>query len=443
MQTIVSTRRKFLKTVATGAGAALAMPALSYGNIIGANDRVVVAVMGTNDRGHQLARAIATLQNVEVAYICDVDSRAVDKTSASVSGIQDRKPNGLTDFRKALEDPEIDALIIAAPDHWHAPATILACSAGKHVYVEKPASHNPREGELMVAAARKNNRVVQLGNQRRSWPIIIDAMEEIKSGVIGSVHYSRSWYARDRDDIGFGKKVPVPDWLNFDLWQGPAPRRDYKDNLIHYNWHWFWHWGTGEAGNNGVHTIDLSRWALGVDYPTRVTFGGGRYFLKDEAETPDTQMLTFEFEGGKFITWEGLSASQHGMEGSGVGVTFHGDNGTLVISGSGYKVLDPRDKVIKEVTAQSGRQATDLDGAVLGLTEVHLYDFVDAIRNDRQPNSEIEEGYKSTLLCHLGNISHRVGRVLTCDPSNGHIKNDNEAMSLWSREYEAGWEPQV
>src|SRR5690606_3011991 len=374
------TRRQFLKEMAAGTGMAIAAPALSYGRIIGANDRVVVAVIGTNDRGDQLAREVAGLHNVEVAYVCDVDRRAVEKTTASVTAVQQKQPKGVGDFRRVLDDPDLDAILIAMPDHWHAPATIIACDAGKHVYVEKPASHNPHEGELVIAAARKHNRIVQLGNQRRSWPNIIDAMAELKAGVIGRVKYSRSWYARARDPIGFGKQAPVPDWLDYDLWQGPAPHQPYRDNVIHYNWHWFWNWGTGEAGNNGVHTIDLSRWGLGVDYPTRVTFGGGRYYFDDDGETPDTQMLTFEFADGKFITWEGQSANSHGMEDGGVGVSFHGDEGSLVITGSGYKIRNREDRLVKEVTAQTGREAQDLNGKVLNLDAVHLFNFVEAIR---------------------------------------------------------------
>src|SRR5262249_2593679 len=200
-------------------------------------------------------------------------------------------------------------LTVATCNHWHAPATILACAAGKHVYVEKPCSHNPNEGELMVAAARNHKRFVQMGNQRRSWPKIIEAMDQLHKGIIARGYLAQSWYYNRRPSIGHGKEAPIPEGLDYDLWQGPAPRRPFKSNYLHYNWHWFWHWGNGELGNNGIHMIDLCRWGLGVDYPVRVTSAGGRYRYADDQETPDTQVVAFEFEGRKTITWEGLSCN--------------------------------------------------------------------------------------------------------------------------------------
>src|SRR5262245_38205068 len=250
-----------------------------------ANSRVAAAIMGANGRGGQLAKSFLAQTNTEIGYICDVDERVVSRMITSVSQGQERKPSGVADFRKALDDKNIDVLFCAAPNHWHAPATILGCSAGKHVYVEKPACHNPREGELAVAAARKNNRIVQLGTQRRPYPAIIEAINKVHAGEIGPVHYSRTWYNNNRPSIGYGKPAPPPSWLNWELWQGPAPERPYLSNgqgkaqdvYVHYNWHWHWHWGNGELGNNGIHALDVARWGLGVDYPIRVASGGGKY----------------------------------------------------------------------------------------------------------------------------------------------------------------------
>ena len=208
-------------------------------------------------------------------------------------------------MEQALEDPQLDLLIVTAPDHWRAPAALLAVSAGKHVYLEKPCSHNPNEGEMLVKAAAKHNKLLQMGNQRRSWPNVMAAIAELKAGVIGRPYYAKTWYTNNRESIGVGKVTDVPSWLNYDLWQGPAPRKAYKDNLIHYNWHWFWHWGTGEALNNGTHMVDLARWGLGVDYPTRVTSAGGRYRYQDDWETPDTQVIDLEFANNTLISWEG------------------------------------------------------------------------------------------------------------------------------------------
>jgi predicted dehydrogenase len=338
----------------------------------------------------------------------------------------------------------VDALVIATPDHWHAPAAIAACVAGKHVYVEKPCSHNPREGELLVEAARKYRRVVQMGSQRRSWARVIEAVEGIKAGVIGRVYYSRGWYANHRDSIGKGQVAGAPSWLDYDLWQGPAPRRPFRDNIIHYNWHWFWHWGTGESGNNGIHALDLCRWALGVDYPVRVTSTGGRFHFKDDWETPDTQVITFDFEGGKQMTWEGLSSNAYGLDGTGFGVSVHGEQGSIVIGGSNaYTVYDRAGKQTRKVAARPDEQKIDLTGPAADLDAVHIVNFLESIRNGRRPAAEIEDGHKSTLLTQLGNISLRVGRALRCDPKTGRVLGDKEAMALWSREYERGWEPKV
>ena len=336
------------------------------------------------------------------------------------------------DFRTILDDKEIDVFVCAAPNHWHAPASILACAAGKHVYVEKPCSHNPWEGEQLVKAARKHKRCVQMGNQRRSADKIIRGIQLIHDGAIGNVHYSRSWYANLRGPIGDGKPAAVPDHIDYELWQGPAPRLPFVNNRLHYNWHWLWHFGNGELGNNGVHSIDLSRWGLNVDYPTRVTSSGGRHWFNDSQETPDTHLVSFEFEGGKQIMWEGLSCNRHGIDGESFGVSFHGDKGSLTMDSWGYTLLDKKDKELKK---ESGKVA-DL---------VHIGNFIDAVRKDDPGllTSEIEEGHKSTMLCHLGNIAHRTGKTLDCNSTNGHILDNDAAAAMWKREYEPGWEPNV
>jgi len=346
----------------------------------------------------------------------------------------------------------VDALVIAAPDHWHAPATIMAMDAGKHVYVEKPCSHNPREGELLVEAQRKHaDLVVQMGNQQRSSPRSMQAIQEIRDGIIGRPYYARAWYANDRGPTTLKSPAEVPEWLDYELWQGPAPRRAYQDNLIHYNWHWFWHWGTGEICNNGTHEIDVCRWALGVDYPVRVTSSGGRYHYDDDWEAFDTQVASFDFEGEKTIAWEGRSCNANpikggaGMPGGGRGASIHGTEGTVIIDRGGYVVYDNDDNLIKyENEAESGRQVSGTGTVGAGnLTDLHVANFAAAIRGDATPHSPITDGRKSVLLCHLGNIAQRTGRALDIDPSTGRIVDDEEAMQLWGREYESGWEPKV
>ena len=290
------TRRTFIRNSAA-AGAGLAFAAKPFSILASGSPakKITVAVMGLRSRGNAVANAFAAQKDCEVAMLCEVDDRYFEQTLKDLEGYQKRAPKKEKDIRKVLEDPAIDVVVIAAPDHWHAPAAIMACQAGKHVYLEKPCSHNPREGEILVEAARKYQRIIQMGNQRRTWSNVQAAIREVQSGAIGRVYYARGWYANTRGSIGFGKVAPVPAGLDFDLWQGPAPRRPYQDNIHPYEWHWFWHWGTGEALNNGVHFIDLMRWGLQVDYPTRVVSAGGGYHYPDHRQTPDTQMVNFDF----------------------------------------------------------------------------------------------------------------------------------------------------
>lgn len=429
----MANRRELLKQGAVaGAGlASLNLTASSARAVAGANERVVLGVMGVNGRGRDLALAFAQTGGADIAYVCDVDERAIAKCTEALSKHQMKTPQGVRDFRKILEDPAVDGLVIAAPNHWHGPATIIAANAGKHVYVEKPACHNPREGELMVEAARKYRKVVQLGTQRRSMPGVLEALQRMHAGEIGKVVYSRGWYNNGRKSIGQGKPAPVPAWLDYSLWQGPAPERPYKDNLVHYNWHWHWHWGNGELGNNGIHALDVCRWGLGVDYPTRVSSGGGKYHFpaEDDQETPDTHSVTYDFDG-KGITWEGRSWHKRGFEDSMFGISFYGDKGTLVIDGANYRIYDPNNKEI----AKGGGSGSD---------QPHLKNFLECVKTGARPNAQIEDGHKSTLLCHLGNIAWRTRSTLECDPKNGHIQDNKEAQALWSRAYRKGWEPKV
>ena len=442
-------RREFIrKTIAGAAAAGLGgmlpgLSARSYGKILGANDRIRVACMGVNARGLAVAENFAGLQHCEVLFVSDVDSRAADKCIASVEKIQRKRPKARPDFRKALEDKDLDALVVTAPDHWHVPAAILACQAGKHVYLEKPASHNPREGELVVAAASRYRRVIQLGNQRRSWPNVAAAIGELQAGVIGRPYFAKTWYANNRPSIGIGKETAVPAWLDYDLWQGPAPRRPFKDNLIHYNWHWFWHWGTAESGNTGMHQIDLARWGLGVDYPSRVTSAGGRYRYQDDQETPDTQTITLEFKNNTSILFEGRSCNGRSVDGSPTALTFYGEAGAMLIDGNAYTVYDLKNKVVKEVQNNIRMDALNVSSPAQQLDAPHMQNFLDGIRKGTKLVSDILGGHQSTLLCQLGNIALRTGRTLNIDPANGHILNDPEAMKYWSREYQPGWEPQL
>ncbi len=415
-------RRTFL-------GAALVTAAAAPRLSAAANDKLVVGVMGTGGRGTHLAKSFSTQPNVEVAYVCDVDSERAGKAQAAVAGGSKSQPKVVGDFRRILDDKAVDVFVCAAPNHWHAVAAVLACQAGKHVYVEKPCSHNPREGELLVAAARKADRKVQMGNQRRSYPKMQEAVQLLRDGVIGRPYFAQSWYQNNRPSIGVGEAKDPPATLDYELWQGPAPRTAFKTNYLHYNWHWFWNWGNGELGNNGVHTIDVCRWGLGVDYPSKVTSAGGRYRYKDDQQTPDTHVVSYDFPGGQTITWEGFSCNRVPGEKTPIAL-FQGETGSLALFDNGYTVYDAKGKETKKATGG-------------GSDQVHMANLLAAIRAGDRLNSEIEEGHKSTLLCHLGNIAHRTGRTLHCDPATGRVSNDPDAMKLWTREYAAGWEPKV
>ena len=445
-----NTRRDFIKKAGAGVAAVSlggvlpGFSASSYRNIIGSNDKITVACMGVNSRGLAVGTNFASQKNCEVLYVCDVDSKAADKCIAAVEKIQQKRPKAAPDFRKALEDKSLEALIVTAPDHWHAPAAILACAAGKHVYLEKPCSHNPHEGELLIQAAKKHNKVLQMGNQRRSWPNVVAAIKELHAGVIGRPYFAKTWYSNNRTSIGKGKEIEPPSWLNYDLWQGPAPRRPYRDNLIHYNWHWFWNWGTGESLNNGTHTVDLARWGLGVEYPVRVTSAGGRYRYDDDWETPDTQVINLEFDNRSAITWEGRSCNGRSVEGNSVGVVFYGETGSLQIeSGNSYKIYDLKNVLVKEVKNDRVVDARNVADPAQELDALHIQNFFAGIRLSAKLNSDILSGHQSTLLVQLGNIALRTGHTLNIDPKNGHILNDQEAMKLWTREYQPGWEPRV
>ena len=409
-------RRTFL-----GAAGALALS----GNLAGsapASERLRLGVVGVRGRGGELARSFAKLADVEVVALCDIDDAAFIKLAPDIEKVNGKAPKIEKDFRKLLDDKGVDAIVNATPDHWHALVAVMACQAGKDVYTEKPASHNLVEGRRMVEAARKYKRVVQMGIQRRSMPHVIEAVERVRSGEVGTVGMARAWIFKDRERIGPGKPAQVPPGVDYAMWQGPALDRPFMSNRFHYNWHWFWNWGTGELGNNGIHGLDVARWGLGVEAPLTVASSGGR-FLYDDREVPDTQIVTWEFPKSCLV-WEHRLWDKHPLEGLGFGIAFYGDKGVLIVDESGWKV-------------EGGSKASGKATAGLG---AHLSNFVECVKTRNTPNADIEIGHLSTRLCHIGNIAHRVGRKLTFDAATESFPGDSEANSLLSREYSSRFE---
>jgi predicted dehydrogenase len=436
-------RRDFVKTTsAASLGALLTSRGIGPLPMRQPNERLVVGVMGLNGRGLVLARGFADGAHSTVGYLCDVDSTVLEKARVTISQLQDKPPRTTGDIRRVLDDKDADAIVIATPDHWQTPAAILALQAGKHVYLEKPGSHNARETELLVEAARKYGRRVQFGTQTRSAAHVPELVQAIREGLVGTPYLARAWYANTRTTIGKGKVAAVPSSLDWELWQGPAPRTPFRDNVVHYNWHWFRRWGTGEICNNGTHEIDLGRLMLGVDYPNSVVSTGGRFHFDDDWEFPDALQATFEFDGGKSIVWQGLSCNGLQMYGRSRGTVVLGTNGSVVVDRDGYVVYDLKNAIVKESVASA---KTDSINTLSDdpLTQLHIDNFVAAVRTGTALNAPIDEGAKTALLCHLGTVAHQVGRKLQIDQANGHIVGDPEAAKRWSREYDPRWRPVV
>ena len=436
-------RREFLKrTGAAGLGvlAASARGAPLLARAPRPAATVVAGVIGLNGRGVVLAQNLARLPGVELAYLCDVDSTVLSRSQEAVASLSPKAPAGVADFRRVLDDKTVDAVFLATPDHWHAPMSILANAAGKHVYLEKPSGHNPREDELVAEAAARSNRLVQLGTQRRSGPRFHELLDQIRQGVIGTPYLARAWYANTRRGIGKGRPAEVPATLDYELWQGPAPREPYRDNLIHYNWHWFTNWGTGEICNNGTHELDVARWLMGLDYPVAVGSAGGRFHYQDDWQFPDTQDATFEFSDGRMITWSGQSCNGLKWYDRSRGTALLGPGGSIVVDQDGWVIYDLQNKVLKQSVAGPGGDALNTQGDD-GLTRLHMANFLAAISSGTPLNAPIADGARTGMLCHLGTIAQQTGQRLRTDPATGRILGNDEAMKRWEREYAPGWAP--
>lgn len=427
-----STRRSFLKeTTRQAAGAtaaAFAAPAVLAGE---PGRKIVVGLIGCGGRGQGLARAFADLDDVAVRYVCDPDGSRAEKARKGVGA-----KHAVADLRRVLDDAEVDAVVIATPDHWHTPAALLACQAGKHVYVEKCPTHNIREGRLLIEAARRHRSVVQVGTQSRSQAMLAEAIQKLSDGIIGKVLMVKAWNSQRRPSIGQQKPTEPPAHLNYDLYVGPAPWAPYQANRYHYHWHWWYHFGTGDIGNDGIHELDIARWGMGIEgHPTRASGCGQKLFFDDDQQFPDTQYVAFEYAGDessreaagrRLLVYEQRIWSPYRQQELENGVAFYGTEGKMVLGKNwGWQLLGPRDKPIES-------QRCSLQ------TEPHVEDFVDAMRSGRRPNADIAEGHLSATLAHLGNIVARVGRTVHFDPAAERIVDDPEANRLVQREYRAG-----
>lgn len=437
------TRREFLDTLAMGsAGLAIASTAKSYGQILGSNDRLNFAVIGVHSRAYaHLSSLKANKAAARIAYVCDVDTNTMKKFAAETEKEMGEAPKTDQDFRNILREKEVDAITIATPDHWHAPMAIAGLQAGKHVYVEKPCSHNPAEGAMLVAAQKKYGKLVQMGTQQRSSAHTIEVVDRIHNGEIGRAYLAKAWYCNVRKSIGEGKEAPVPSQLNWDLWQGPAPRRAYTDNIQPYNWHWFKTYGTGEALNNGTHEVDVCRWALGVDFPERVSAQGGRYHFKDDWQFYDTLVTNFEYPD-KMISWDCKCCNGMKYYNRDRGSVIMGTNGSVLVDRDGYEVYDLKGNKTKEVKAGGGTSSGDLVGRD-SMTDAHFANFIAGIKKGEKLNAPIAVGNVAVTMLQLTNVAWETHRVLTLDTADGKVQHDPEAMKYWSRTYEKGWEPHV
>jgi predicted dehydrogenase len=427
-------RRAFLGGLAA-AGALSTSSARSYASIVGANDRVNFAIAGLNSRAYAHLSALqANRQSARITHVCDVDSIILARFAGKAQVAMGEAPQADRDFRKALASKDVDALTIATPDHWHTPMAILALQAGKHVYVEKPCSYDPHEGMMLVEVVAKTGKVCQMGSQQRSSPHTIEIVGKIHDGIIGRAYWAETWYSNRRNPIGVGTDGPAPPNLDWDLWQGPAPRTEYRSDVHPYNWHWFTRWGTGEALNNGTHEVDVARWALDVKWPDHIVASGGRYAAKDDWQFYDTLDIAFNYPD-KLLTWIGDCCSGKKVYNRDRGVAVHGTTGTVIIDRAGYEIYDRSNKMLSEykVSGPAATSASDLVGA----------DSMTDMRTGAPLHQPVAQGNVAVTMLQLSNIAYFTNRGLHIDTNSGSILNDPQAEAMTRRTYQPGWAPKV
>lgn len=435
-------RRNFLKGAGIGAMAAGASPAAAaQARVAGANDRIRVGLIGCGGMGNADLRDFLLIKGVETVALCDVDRSRMEQTQATTLAEAGQKAELLTqDFRRVLERKDIDAVIVATPDHWHALPTILACQAGKDVYVEKPLALTVGEGRAMVNMARRHNRVVQMGTQQRSAPHYTEAVEYVKSGKLGRVRLVRAWAYLDwKGETPVLPDEPVPEGVDYDLWLGPAPKVPFNRNRFHFTFRWYWPYSGGLMTDWGAHMIDIANWAMGVKAPSTAMSVGGKFaYPKDAMETPDTQQVMWQYPEFSMI-WEHALGVGRGPEAREHGVQFHGESGVLVVDRQGWEVYPETDRIDKplRVFKSAGMPRNNIRKD--DMHERHVQDFIDCMRSRRRPRSDVEIGHNSMIACHLGNAAFRLGRRVDWDVEQEKPRGDKEAEELMRPNYRAPW----
>lgn len=426
-----TTRRNFLQqSVALGAG--LCSIVGNSRRAVAANDKIRVACIGVGGRGKSVMASFAAEPDCEISHICDVREAVRSQRGAELKDRTGGQPKLVNDYRDLLSDPSIDALMVATPDHWHALLTIEGCLAGKDVYVEKPASHNILEGKTAVAAARKHDRMVQMGTQIRSAAFLQEAVDYVQSGALGKVIYGKAWETARNAAVHLPQDSQPPAGFDYDIWQGPVPERPYNESIVGSAWRWLFDYGTGDLGNDGVHRIDYCRHVMGLDeLPEAVTCSGGKFFFEDDQQWPDTMLVNYEYPG-KVLQYEMRLWSKPKLHDAGEGATIYGENGWVQLSNTSWQAFDADGKIVKQGSSDAGQQA-------------HVRNFLDAVRSRKREslNQEIGSGHVSTVMCHAGNISWRTGKKLRLDAATETF-DDNEANQYVGREHRKGFElPEV
>jgi predicted dehydrogenase len=441
------TRREFLGRTAAAslsasalsAGSSLAAGAASVrGKSVAASDRLRVALIGGGGQGQADFSAFLRVADVEPVAAADVDDARIAEGIKLAAAARGKSIDGVRDFRRILERKDVDAVIVGTPDHWHALATILACQAGKDVYVEKPLATTIEEGRAMVKAARRYDRIVQVGTQQRSAKHFGDAVAFVRSGKLGRIRMARAWAYLDwKTALGRPADSPVPAGVDYDMWLGPAPRRPFNPMRFHHNFRWFWDYSGGLATDWGAHMIDVIMWAMGEEPKGAMAVGGNYGFPDDIRETPDTQQSVIEFPSFSLV-WEHMIGCGIGPWQREHGCEFHGEDGILVVDRGGWEVYSETDQV-KQPQRVFRMMPTPRQGSTGDYHGAHVRDFVDAVKTRKPPVAEVEIGHKSVTACHLGNIAVRLKRYVAWDAARERIPGDAEAQALVGRTYRSPW----